>query len=198
MVPIDLQLPRTRTRTRSVVPTGACAVLLAALAWSTNGLALAALPAGASPVTFAAVRMLAGGALLLAAGQVLGRSATSQRGRAVGWGRLAAAAAVMAGYQALYFTAMQLAGVAVGTVVQMASVPMFVGLFTVATTRSWPRRAWWAATGCAAAGTGVMLVAGGHRGISVAGVGCALGPDREHAHPGRAGRGGCDRNCAAA
>ena len=60
MVPIDLQLPRTRTRTRSVVPTGACAVLLAALAWSTNGLALAALPAGASPVIDAAMTALGG------------------------------------------------------------------------------------------------------------------------------------------
>jgi DME family drug/metabolite transporter len=151
-------------------------VLLAALSWSTNGLAMAALPAGYGPVTFAAVRLLAGGALTLLCGMII-RSWSRRRLRnRMHVGRLAAAAAAMAVYQALYFMALHLAGVAVGTVVQMASVPMFVGLFTIVTARRWPTRAWAAATAVAVAGGSVLMVAGGGcRGASATGVLCALG-----------------------
>ena len=151
---------------------GPAAIVAAALIWGTNGLAASLLPAGSPAPAVAAARLLAGGVLLLALGRpgrvwaVLGHRATRRP--------LAVAAVAMAVYQASYFAALDRAGVAVGSVVAMAAVPVFAGLIAAVRGRGGTSRTWLAATSLAVAG-GVLLGLGRPDGRPLpAGVLCAL------------------------
>ena len=149
------------------------AVVLACLCWGTIGAVTSILPAGTDPLSVAAARMVVGGAVLLA---------IVARPRAVrtlvarpGAGRwLAIAAAAMAGYQFTYFTALADAGVAVGSVVDQGTVPLFVGvLVRLAGGRLSVQ--WQASTGGAIAGCALLLLQGARGGErSLLGIGCGL------------------------
>jgi DME family drug/metabolite transporter len=151
-------------------------------------LATAALPRSYHPVAVAALRLLLGGALLLltcrpaALRSVLrGAPAPGRRGpAAVTVATVIAAAGALAAYQGLYFMSLNLAGVAVGTVVQIGSVPVFVGVMTLVTGGGRPSRRWVIATGLAVAGSAALTLPGmgspayGQRGASPVGVLCAI------------------------
>jgi len=163
----------TMSRAGAIATTGGPAVVLAALAWSTNGPAAEVLPGGASPVAVAAMRMLGGGLLLLlSCGTRRIRSLLAGRDRL---GPIAGALVAMAVYQGLYFIALRMTGVAVGTVIVMVSIPVFVGLYTFVIGRGRPSARWLLATTLALAGSGCLAFSkGGAHGAHPVGALCAL------------------------
>jgi DME family drug/metabolite transporter len=149
------------------------AVVLACLCWGTIGAVTSVLPTGTDPLSVAAARMFVGGAVLLAV--VARPRAVRELVAGPGVGRwLAVAATAMAGYQFAYFTALADAGVAVGSVVDEGTVPLFVGvLVRLAGGRLSVQ--WQASTGGAIAGCALLLLHGAGCGErSVLGIGCAL------------------------
>jgi drug/metabolite transporter, DME family len=102
---------------------GAAAILLGAAAWGTTGTAAHFAPAGASPVSVGAARIVLGGAILLgmAVGQrgPRGELRALLRSSAAVRASLALAIASVSGFQLCFFSAVRLTGVAVGTVVTL-------------------------------------------------------------------------------
>ena len=97
-------------------------VLLSAVCFGTTGTAQALGP-DAAPVAVGAARIAIGGALLLLVARAVPVAAA-------GWPRRgsAAIAAAIAVYQLAFFAAVDLTGVAVGTVVALGSAPAFAGV----------------------------------------------------------------------
>ena len=142
-------------------------VLLAALCFATTGTAQALGPGGADPVGVGAVRILVGGALLVAVAVAL-RSGMPR----LSWAHGAAVAGV-AVYQLAFFAAVADTGVAVGTIVALGSAPTLTGLFEWLLERRRPEQRWTVATALACAGVALLALAGGEASVSVPGV--ALG-----------------------
>ncbi|HEY8583552.1 MAG TPA: EamA family transporter [Capillimicrobium sp.] len=140
-------------------------VLLAAICFGTTGTAQALGPE-ASPLAVGAARIAIGGALLLLAALAMGVAVP--RGR-----RMLAVAAAIAVYQLAFFAAVDLTGVAVGTVVAIGSGPAIAGVLGRLVNGEALTRRWAAAT--ALAGLGVALLVGASAdGASVDAAGIAL------------------------
>jgi drug/metabolite transporter, DME family len=157
---------------------GAIAVLLGAAAWGSTGTAAHFAPAGVSPASVGAARIVLGGVLLL--GIALGRAASRDAVRnLLGAGAptraaLLLAAAAVGGYQLCFFTAVRLTGVAIGTVVAIGSAPVFTGVLSRLTGGPRLGRRWLLATAAAVAGCTVLVTGGKAAGASPAGVALAL------------------------
>lgn len=135
-------------------------VLLAAVCFGTTGTAQAFAPTGASPTSVGAVRIVLGGALLAL---VAVGAARRTRWRRISWGRrdlavTAIAALGVAAYQPAFFTGVQRMGVAAGTLVALASAPVFTGLLEWLLLRRRPSRRWTLATALAATGVAVLAL----------------------------------------
>jgi drug/metabolite transporter, DME family len=146
-------------------------VLLAALCFATTGTAQALGPEGTDPVGVGAVRILVGGALLVAV-------AVATRG-AAGQARWAprpvlAAVAGVAAYQLAFFAAVADTGVAVGTIVALGSAPALAGLFEWLLDRRAPDPRWAAATALACAGVAMLALSGGEASVSLPGIAMAI------------------------
>lgn len=104
---------------------GIILILSAALLWGTTGTSQALAPAGASPLSIGAMRLLIGGGALLA----LATSRGHFRNRA-GWRQPATLIAGMstAVYQLAFFAGVALTGISVGTITAIGSAPIFAGL----------------------------------------------------------------------
>jgi DME family drug/metabolite transporter len=104
---------------------GSGLVLAAAVLWGTTGTARALAPPGTSPLSVGAVRILIGGAALLAAAHLRGGLGSGRR-----WPRVPvmAGTGAVAGYQLAFFSAVARTGVAVGTMVAIGSAPVLAGL----------------------------------------------------------------------
>lgn len=102
---------------------GPLPVLLAAALWGTTGTAASFAPNAASPLSIGAATMGVGGLLLLFIG---GRSAWTVV-RSGGWSLVAGGLSV-AVYPLAFYSSMELAGVAVGTVVTLGSAPLFAAV----------------------------------------------------------------------
>lgn len=126
-------------------------VLTSAVMWGTTGTARALGAADASPFAVGAVRILIGGALLVAIAVMRG----SLRARWPLFPTIAAAAGV-ALYQLTFFAGVARAGVAVGTIVGIGSAPVFAGLIAAVVLRERPGRRWMAATGLAIVGVALL------------------------------------------
>jgi drug/metabolite transporter, DME family len=175
-VPDDQQALDRRPAART---SGAAAVLLGAAAWGSTGTAAHFAPAGATSGSIGAARIAVGGLLLLGFAV-----STAARRRAVGdllarggrsYAALVLAAAAVGGYQLCFFTAVRMAGVAIGTVVAIGSAPVFTG--ALSRLAGGPRLdvRWMAATAAAIAGCAVLVTGGQAAGASAGGVGLALG-----------------------
>ncbi|MBX9246966.1 hypothetical protein ICW40_19425, partial [Actinotalea ferrariae] len=131
--PADVLPPATGTRAFLLV-------VLGAVLWGTGGLAGAALTdEGLSPAAVAAVRLGAGGLVLvtvLAAARAL-PSLGVLRDPAVAR-RLVVVAALLAGYQACYFAAIALSSVSVATLVALGAAPVLVAVATSVARRRLP------------------------------------------------------------
>jgi drug/metabolite transporter, DME family len=143
-------------------------ILLAALCFATTGTAQALGPDGTDPVGVGAVRILVGGALLVA----VARGAL--RGRRWAPVPVLAAVAGVAIYQLAFFAAVADTGVAVGTIVALGSAPTLAGVFEWTLDRRRPTRRWTVATALACVGVALLALAGGEASVSPTGVGLAV------------------------
>lgn len=134
---------------------GILLILLAAVLWGTTGTSQALAPSGAHPVTVGALRLaIGGGALFLLAlfrGQIT-RDCFRQPGITL------LAALLVAAYQLAFFEAVQVTGVAVGTMVAIGSGPLSAGLFAFWIHKERPDRRWLFATALAVAGLLVLFI----------------------------------------
>jgi DME family drug/metabolite transporter len=136
---------------------GSGLVLAAAVLWGTTGTARVLAPAGTSPLSVGAVRIIIGAAALLAAAGLHGGLPWGGR-----WprGPLMAGMVAVAGYQPAFFSAVARTGVAVGTMVAIGSAPVLAGLLAWLVRGERPARRWYAATTLAIMGCGLLAVAG--------------------------------------
>ncbi|GAA4230219.1 DMT family transporter [Actinomadura meridiana] len=154
---------------------GGVDILLAASLWGTTG-TVRTFADGASAFSIAAIRLIIGGAVLLAL-------ATSTR-RDDGLRRLLGArrnrpligvgAAAIVVYQTAFFVATGRTGVAVATVVTIGSAPAFTGVLGLVTRRTAPTGRWVVSTGGAVAGCALLVGGGRDAGIDPAGIALAL------------------------
>lgn len=155
---------------------GAVAVLLGAAAWGSTGTAAHFVPAGASPASIGAARIVLGGAVLLA--MALGGQRPQLRALlAAGWTArlsLLVAAVAVSGYQLCFFSAVRLTGVAVGTVLAIGSAPVFTGIVSRLTGGTPLTGRWLIATVAAIAGCAILVTGGRAAGAQLGGAGLAL------------------------
>jgi drug/metabolite transporter, DME family len=145
-------------------------ILLAAVLFGTTGTAQALGPAGLSPLSIGAVRVVIGGGALGVLALTRPRPLVRMSPALV----LLAGAAV-ATYQLTFFEAVHRAGVAVGAVVAIGSGPIASGALERALGDEWPGRRWLAASALAIAGIVALGVGGaGDATASTSGIALAL------------------------
>lgn len=143
-------------RARAVALTIAGAAL-----WGTTGTSQALLPGHPSPVAVGGLRALIAGTALLVLALFRGTSWLRQvfGRRRLGW--LALAGLGVAGYQLTFFAAVSRAGVAVGTLVMLATAPAVAGLAGWGRTGIRPSRAWLVATLVGLSGAALLVLGAG-------------------------------------
>ncbi|MFI7579320.1 EamA family transporter [Kocuria kalidii] len=118
---------------------GVAAILVTSFLWGTTGTAATFAP-GAGPLAIGAAALGVGGLLQAAiALPALRRSRRMLRDRA---GLVAVGAVAVAVYPLAFYSSMHLAGVAIGTVVSLASAPLASGLLELLLERR-PLSRWW-------------------------------------------------------
>ncbi len=146
-------------------------VLLAAILWGTTGTAQSFIDGVAHPLTIGASRLSIGGFTLLAF-VVLTKKLVWKD---IPWKFAIISALLMALFQPLYFSAVQLTGVAIGTVASIGSAPMFSGLLEWWLLKRKPDRVWISATTSAVAGCLLLFSDKQAAVIDPLGIGLALG-----------------------
>lgn len=147
-------------------------VLVAAVLWGTTGTAQAFAPSGAQPMTIGAMRLVLGGALLLAWAAARGTLRNVRQ-----WPLLtvAFAASSIAVYQVFFFTAVATTGVAVGTMIVIGSAPILAGVLGFLVRGEHLSRKWIIATVLAVAGCILLISTTGDVSINARGIALALG-----------------------
>jgi DME family drug/metabolite transporter len=133
------------------------ALLIASALWGTTGTAASFFPPGVSSLAVGAVTMALGGILLFLVS--LGPSVAVLRDREARPWVLVGAIGVIA-YPLAFYSAMELAGVAIGNVVALGSGPMFAALLEWVIERHRPARRWVISTVVAVVGIGLLSVLG--------------------------------------
>lgn len=137
------------------------AVLAAAVLFGTTGTAQELGPHGLDPLAVGAARIVLAGALLAGLAALRGAYRGVSRPPL---GVVAAGAVGVALYQLGFFTGVRLAGVAIGTVVALASCPVWTGVLGWLLDRRRPSKRWAAATALAVVGVVVLVLASGAAG----------------------------------
>jgi DME family drug/metabolite transporter len=145
-------------------------ILIAAVLFGTTGTAQALGPAGLSPLSVGAARVVIGGGILgvlaLARPRPLARMSPVL---------VVCAGAAVGAYQLTFFEAVHRAGVAVGAVVAIGLGPVASGVLERALGEEWPGRRWLAATALAIAGIVALSVGGtGNASASASGIALAI------------------------
>ncbi len=117
-------------------------ILMAAILWGTTGTAQAFAPTTAHPIAIGATRLAVGGLFLFLILLITGK--VDFRNWPIKTTILAALS--MALYQPLFFSAVSVTGVAVGTVVAIGSAPILSGVIEWAFLKRRPTLVWWGAT----------------------------------------------------
>jgi DME family drug/metabolite transporter len=132
-------------------------IALAAASWGTTGSVTTVLVerAGGTPLVIGAVRMLVAAALLSVAAVIAGDGGVSRGDR---W-RCVVAGVCNAGFQAAYFTAVTLTGIAVAALIAICSAPVLIALLAAALLAERPTRRLAASLALGVGGT-ALLVAG--------------------------------------
>ena len=131
-------------------------ILLSALCFGMSGTLQALAPEGATSLTVCLTRMAVGSLFLLGWCTVSGKIPAKLKG--LPWKAFGACACLLCCSQALFFIGMRHVGVAVGSVVNLASIPIFSALIAVFFFKRPQTRAWYFAT--AVAVSGIVLVSG--------------------------------------
>ncbi|MCQ9283797.1 DMT family transporter [Priestia aryabhattai] len=146
-------------------------ILCAAVLWGTTGTAQALASAEAHSVAIGAVRLAVGGLSLLTACLIQRKNVDVRRLPIL---PLAVAAASMAAYQPLFFSAVIKTGVAVGTMVSIGSAPVLSGVLDYIVYRKKPTKKWLLATVTGIIGCSCLLLKKDTQ-IDVIGLGMAIG-----------------------
>ncbi|AKP77203.1 EamA family transporter [Priestia aryabhattai] len=146
-------------------------ILCAAVLWGTTGTAQALASAEAHSVAIGAVRLAVGGLSLLTACLIQRKNVDVRRLPIL---PLAVAAASMAAYQPLFFSAVIKTGVAVGTMVAIGSAPVLSGVLDYIVYRKKPTKKWLLATVTGIIGCSCLLLKKDTQ-IDVIGLGMAIG-----------------------
>lgn len=133
---------------------GALFILIAGSLWATTGMSASFLPANVSPLATGAASFIVGSLLLFVTSF---RSSLGVLRAPALRSRLGVAALAVAVFPLAFYSSMNLAGVAVGTVVTVGSAPIFAAVLEMIFYRRQPRLLWLAAS--AAAVLGVLLLA---------------------------------------
>jgi drug/metabolite transporter, DME family len=117
-------------------------VLVAAILWGTTGTAQTFAPESAHPFAIGATRLAVGGISLLLIVVLLGQLNLKN------WPIKATllASLSMAIYQPLFFTAVTITGVAIGTVIAIGSAPILSGVLEWMILKKVPSKVWWFST----------------------------------------------------
>ncbi|MCA1065597.1 EamA family transporter [Rossellomorea aquimaris] len=117
-------------------------ILLSAVLWGTTGTTQALAPATAHPIAIGAARLAVGGLFLLLLVLIRGNLNVKH------WPiRITVVASLsMAVYQPLFFSAVTITGVAIGTVVAIGSAPVLSGFLEWIYYRKRPNMIWWCST----------------------------------------------------
>lgn len=117
-------------------------ILIAALFWGTTGTTQAFAPEAAHPIAIGATRLAVGGSFLLLIVTIIGKLQFKN------WPlkTTIVASLSMAFYQPLFFTAVTMTGVAVGTVVAIGSAPIISGMIEWLYLKKRPAQIWWYST----------------------------------------------------
>ncbi|HEY4224649.1 MAG TPA: EamA family transporter [Pseudolysinimonas sp.] len=155
---------------------GVLALLVASLLWGTTGTTASFLPHGVSPIAVGASTMGIGGVLLFVTGPRLSLGVLRDP-RARRWAALGAVGVFV--YPLAFYSAMNLAGVAVGNVVALGSGPVFAAVYEWLGERHPLSRRWAVSTGLAVLGVvglalGRQVGAGGIPSGTLPGVGLGL------------------------
>lgn len=146
-------------------------VLLGAMLWGTTGTAQSFIDGTAHPLTIGALRLSIGGFTLLAF--VLWTKKLQLR--SIPWKAVLLSAATMALFQPLFFSSVQLTGIAIGTVVAIGSAPVFSGILEWAVLKRRPDRIWSMATSLAIIGCLLLFADKDAPAVDPAGILLALG-----------------------
>jgi drug/metabolite transporter, DME family len=117
-------------------------ILFAAMLWGTTGTTQALAPETAHPIAIGATRLLVGGLFLFLMVLVIGK--LDLKNWPVKTTILASLS--MALYQPLFFSAVSMTGVAIGTVVAIGSAPILSGLIEWFYFKVSPPKVWWYST----------------------------------------------------
>lgn len=117
-------------------------ILLAAILWGTTGTTQAFAPETAHPIAIGATRLAVGGIFLGLMVLLIGKLDFKH------WPIKATilASLSMALYQPLFFSAVSITGVAIGTVVAIGSAPILSGLIEWLYLKKRPAKVWWCST----------------------------------------------------
>ncbi|MBO1001118.1 EamA family transporter [Pseudogracilibacillus auburnensis] len=117
-------------------------VLIAAMFWGTTGTAQVFAPESAHPISIGTIRLAVGGLSLLFIVLLVGKFNVKN------WPmkEIVFAALCMAFYQPLFFSAVHITGVAIGTVVAIGSAPILSGFLEWIIQKKSPAKVWWYST----------------------------------------------------
>ncbi|KGR91733.1 transporter [Ureibacillus massiliensis 4400831 = CIP 108448 = CCUG 49529] len=117
-------------------------ILLAAILWGTTGTTQAFAPETAHPIAIGATRLAVGGLFLIVVVLIIGKFDFKN------WPikTTILASLSMALYQPLFFSAVSITGVAVGTVVAIGSAPILSGIIEWLYLKVRPSKVWWCST----------------------------------------------------
>ena len=140
------------------------ALVAASVLWGTTGTAASFVDDGVSPIAIGAATMAIGGVLLLAI-SARGAVAAVRRPDARRWLLIAAVGVVV--YPLAFYSAMDLAGVAIGNVVALGSGPLFAAILERVIDGRRLTGRWMLGAGAGIVGV-ALLVVGGHGGTGSA------------------------------
>ncbi len=146
-------------------------ILAGAIFWGTTGTVQIFAPLTASPLTIGAMRVIMGGViltlLLFSSGNYDFKKKWSKKD-------LIMAAVFMSSFQPFFFMGVKKTGVAVGTVVAIASAPIFAGIFSYLLMQKKPERSWYPATFLAVSGC-ILLFTNNDLSVDLLGIIFSLG-----------------------
>lgn len=117
-------------------------ILFAAMLWGTTGTVQTLAPDSAHPVAIGAARLFIGGLFLLIILLLSGKLDLSK----IPVKATITAAICIGVYQPLFFSAVAITGVAIGTVVAIGSAPVLAGMIELLFLKKKPARIWWIST----------------------------------------------------
>ncbi|MFJ7744438.1 EamA family transporter [Peribacillus sp. NPDC097295] len=146
-------------------------VIMGAMLWGTTGTAQSFAPDDAHPFAIGSIRLVFGGMMLVLIA-FLQKKLTVHN-----WPvrETLLATLGMACYQPLFFMAVSLTGIAIGTIITLSSAPIIAGFLEWMVEKKLPTANWWLATGLSIAGCLLLFSNEGSGPINPFGILLALG-----------------------